>query len=333
MFPRAGVPRSGFPLLLEFPESPGPSKGVGQFLQGVDPVDIGTRLINVAISRAKNQLVILANLSYLDERLPSASIVRDILHDVQSQHRVVSGKELLALRPLESDLKGLIGVVEFDLNASEAGIFNSSTFDAAFMSDVRNAKHSVLIYSAFITPNRVSYLSDLFRFKLEEGVKIRCVTRPPKTNRSVDQSAGKQALDALEQLGCAVDCRSKIHEKLVVVDGDIIWYGSLNVLSHNSRSDETMTRFVNKEFASSLVAAVSKVRRSEEAGLASFAIPENPRCGRCNARSAYYEGKFGPFFRCEDECGWTESLDRLGKHKRKGRADRILGANAGEEKP
>ena len=56
---------------------------LGQFLQGVPPKQVGARLINVAVSRAKNHLIVLANLTYLDRLLPSASLLRGILYDMQ----------------------------------------------------------------------------------------------------------------------------------------------------------------------------------------------------------------------------------------------------------
>ena len=88
-------------VLLEIPESSG-HRNLGQFVQGVPPDHIGARLINVAVSRAQEHFVVLANLTHLDKRLPSNSLLRSILYKMKQQGRVVPGGELDKLRPIGS---------------------------------------------------------------------------------------------------------------------------------------------------------------------------------------------------------------------------------------
>jgi ssDNA-binding Zn-finger/Zn-ribbon topoisomerase 1 len=298
-------------MILEVPESIGASRGVGLFVQGVPPYDIGARLINVAVSRAQEHLVIFANLTYLDARLPSTALLRSILHSMQNHGQVVDGKDVLALRPIEQDLKDMLNVVQLDLDAEKLGLFHSGSFSDACLFDIKNAKKSVVIFSGFVTPERVSSYGDLFRAKIDEGVAIRCVTRPPRFNGSIPVELGKQALDALEGIGVIVDCRQKIHEKIVLVDNRIVWSGSLNPLSHTSRTDEFMTRAESEGYAEVVAAFVSKRTGVAPAKLVSeVARAENPRCPQCNARTYYAEGRYGPYFSCEDEedCGWRVSV-------------------------
>ena len=220
------------------------------------------------------------------------------------------GSELIKLRPIESDLRGLFDRVPLDIDAKTMGIFNQSTFDPAIEADLANAKGTIVIFSGFVTPSRVAKLGDLLRMKIAEGVKVRCVTRPPKLNGTMDPTRSKNALDALEQINCVVDCRARIHEKVVLIDNEIVWHGSLNVLSHTHRTDESMTRVANAGLAKALAANMSKRRVSSEIALQTIGDAENPRCGTCGARSVYNEGKFGPFFYCEEECGWSINLKK-----------------------
>ena len=88
-------------VLLEIPESGG-HRNLGQFVQGVPPDHIGARLINVAVSRAQEHFVVLANLTHLDKHLPARSLLRSILHKMKQQGRVVPGGELDKLRPIDS---------------------------------------------------------------------------------------------------------------------------------------------------------------------------------------------------------------------------------------
>jgi hypothetical protein len=284
---------------------------LGQFLQGVPPRQVGARLINVAVSRAKNYLIVLANLTHLDRLLPSSALLRDVLYRMQREGHVISGSELLALRPIERDLRGLFGRVRLDLAAETLGLFTQATFDAAVEADIANARESVVIFSGFVTPARVAKLGDLLRLKVMEHVKVRCVTRPPHLNGSMEPISGKGALDALEKVGCSVDCRARIHEKVVIIDGEIVWHGSLNVLSHTHRTDESMTRLVNHGLAQALAANMSKRHQSKEKALGAMSEAENPRCEGCGRRTVYDDGRFGPYFYCEGGCGWKINLKTL----------------------
>ena len=87
-------------VLLEIPESGG-HRHLGQFVKGVPPDHTGARLISVAVSRAQEHFVVLANLTHLDNRLPSRSLLRSILHKMEQQGRVVPGRELYKLSPID----------------------------------------------------------------------------------------------------------------------------------------------------------------------------------------------------------------------------------------
>jgi hypothetical protein len=308
-------------IVLDIPESHGGERRLGQFVQGVPPSHVGARLINVALSRAQNHLIVIANLTYLDSNLPSESLLRDVLSRMQWSGRVVSGSDLLRLRPIQDDLRGLIGKVELDKDATTFGIFNQHTFDAAVRQDIANARESVVILSGFITQSRVAALGDLLRHRLALGAKVRCVTRPPQTNGSMDPALSREALDALEGIGCTVDCRQQVHEKIVLIDKTIVWHGSLNMLSHTHRTDESMTRIVNREYAQAVAAQISKKLVSAERALNTIADAENPRCENCGSRSVFSRGRNGPYFYCEKECGWTADLRKASRSTRGPRRD------------
>ena len=88
-------------VLFEIPESGG-RRSLGQFVRGVPPDHVGARLISVAVSRAQEHFVVLANLTHLDKRLPSHSLLRSILHKMEQQGCIVPGGELYKLSPIDS---------------------------------------------------------------------------------------------------------------------------------------------------------------------------------------------------------------------------------------
>jgi hypothetical protein len=299
-------------MLLDIPESHGGAWNLGQFVQGVPPEHVGARLINVAISRAKHRIIVLANLTYLDRKLPSTSLLRSVLFDMQQAGHVMRGNDVLALRPIERDLKGLLGQMPFEEMVETFGLFDEQSFERGLEHDIHEAKQSVAIFSGYVTPARVAKLGDLLRAKIGDGVKISCITRRPQTNGSIPREQGREALDMLEGIGVTVDCRAKIDQKVCLIDNRIVWLGSLNALSHAGRSDETMTRAVNEGYAAAVAGHMSKRRLSTERAASAVIDAENPRCPACNSRTIYNEGRFGPFFSCEGECGWRANERSLG---------------------
>jgi len=319
-------------MVLDIPESHGGAWNLGQFVQGLPPDHTGARLINVAISRAKHRLVVLANLTYLDRKLPSTSLLRSVLFDMQNNGHVVSGRDVLALRPIERDLRGLLGQMPFEPMVETFGIFDEAAFERALEHDIREAKSSVVIFSGYVTPARIGKLGDLFRSKID-GVKIRCVTRPPQTNGSIPRDQGREALNMLEGIGVTVDCRAKIHQKVCLVDNRIVWLGSLNALSHAGRSDETMTRAVNEGYAMAVAGHMSKRRVSTDKAASTIADAENPRCPKCGGRSIYFDGRFGPYFSCENECGWRANERSLNGNCAARQSDGAEGSSLPERGP
>jgi len=169
-----------------------------------------------------------------------------------------------------------------------------------------------VIFSGFVTEQRVASYENLFRRKISEGVPIRCVTRPPKENGSIPVDQGKAALDGLEHFGCVVDTRGEIHEKVAIIDSSIVWFGSLNPLSHTSRTDEVMARLEANDLAIQLATFMSLDRgQSRSATEGASVRAENPRCPKCSSRTAYRKGRYGPYWDCEKEdCGWRESVNK-----------------------
>jgi hypothetical protein len=162
----------------------------------------------------------------------------------------------------------------------------------------------------FVTPQRVRAYEPILRAKIAEGVAVRCVARPPHNNGSIPYDDGRSALDSLEAIGCIVDTRKDTHEKIVVVDGEILWFGSLNPLSHTSQTGEVMARLVSRDLAQQMAAFVAiKPSRVTETYVNLAMVKENPACACCNGRTYFVpRARNGAFWRCEEQsCRWTES--------------------------
>ena len=296
-------------MIIDIPDSHGEQRA-GIFLDADHVEDSGAMLFNVAVSRAKGHLIVFANLAYLDQKLPGYAILRHILSEMQDRGMVVDVRDVLAMYPIADELRRLGRPFNLSPDAEKTGLFNQHDFEHVCMADLDLAQKGIAIFSGFITEQRVAAYETLFRRKKSEGIAIRCVTRPPKNNGSIPIEQGKTALDGLEHMGCVVDTRGEIHEKVVIIDDKIVWFGSLNPLSHTARTDEVMARIEGKDLALQIAAFMSLDRgvRSDTAeGISTKA--ENPRCPECGARTSYRKGPYGPYWDCE-ECDWKENVDK-----------------------
>ncbi|MFN0195338.1 MAG: phospholipase D-like domain-containing protein [Planctomycetaceae bacterium] len=242
--------------------------------------------------------------------MPSNAILRGLMCDIQNAGDIRNVREILALRPILNDLARFGNVQELDAESLRTGLFRERDFEKLCCFDMDSAEKSIVIYSGFITPERCAALGDLFRRKIELGVKIRCITRPPDRNGSIPQELGEEALRAIENIGVVIDLRNEIHEKVVTIDNRIVWFGSLNPLSHSSRTSELMARINDTGVAAHLVniLAVRPIPSDNIERMLGIAR-ENPTCPNCQSWTVYCRGRFGPFFACSKRCGWRQSVD------------------------
>lgn len=296
-------------VVIDIPDSHG-ERHTGIWLQADNPDLTGAKLFNVAVTRAQDHLIFLANLRYLDKRLPGFSFLRGMLHAAQTQGRVVNVRDVLNFYPIANDLRRLGTRFTFDPKDLEEGWYNERTFGPVIEADLAAAKKSALIFSGFVTPQRVAAYEALFRRKIAEGVTIRCVTRPPSNNGSIPPADGKDALDGLEAMGCIVDTRYDTHQKAIVIDNRTVWHGSLNPLSHTTRTGEMMTRIENPAMAQQLIdfLALRGMARGDGTGMQK----ESRNCPNCGGRTGAKHGRHGLYFICESPGCWQ------GNHSGKG---------------
>jgi phosphatidylserine/phosphatidylglycerophosphate/cardiolipin synthase-like enzyme len=101
---------------------------------------------------------------------------------------------------------------------TNTALYNEQSFYNAFVRDVRRAQSTVVIESPFLTEKRALYFARLFNKLARKGVKVRVNTCNPR------------------------------HRKLAIIDQQILWEGSLNILSQ-VLSKEIMRRTNSVELA------------------------------------------------------------------------------------
>jgi phosphatidylserine/phosphatidylglycerophosphate/cardiolipin synthase-like enzyme len=130
----------------------------------------------------------------------------------------------------------------FKRSSLDTKLFDEVSFYKTFEKDLKRAKRSVLIESPFLTARRASQFQKMLSKLNNHGVKIVINTRAPQYHSFRLRIQAEQALKILKTTGAQIYiCHDMRHRKLAVIDKQILWEGSLNILSQSS-SRELMRR-------------------------------------------------------------------------------------------
>jgi phosphatidylserine/phosphatidylglycerophosphate/cardiolipin synthase-like enzyme len=134
-----------------------------------------------------------------------------------------------------------------------SALHDESTFYEAFIKDLASCEKEIVIVSPFITNSRAQIMRPILQMQIERGVKVTLITRHPREH---DENMAIQAegeIAELEIIGVKVlFATGNHHQKLVILDREILWEGSLNIMSQ-VKSREVMRRIKNKHCASEML--------------------------------------------------------------------------------
>lgn len=102
--------------------------------------------------------------------------------------------------------------VTFDLAEGAAGAFTEWTFYPAFLKDLIRARESVVTFSPFATCAGTGRWVDPLRTALARVARVRILTRPPYEPGGDSTEEVAELVNALRELGVAVDLRARMHE-------------------------------------------------------------------------------------------------------------------------
>jgi phosphatidylserine/phosphatidylglycerophosphate/cardiolipin synthase-like enzyme len=131
----------------------------------------------------------------------------------------------------------------------KTSLCDETSFFPAFLHDLELAKSEVIIESPFITTTRMKTFWPVFRELIKRGVRLYVVTRNPSEHSKTYKLQSEEEIQKFEALGVHVLlCKGNHHRKLAIIDRNILWEGSLNILSQ-TKSREFMHRLEGGGFA------------------------------------------------------------------------------------
>ena len=193
------------------------------------------RLINVAVTRARKKLILVANRAYLARHLAEDSSVRG---------RHVMWRAIGEVA--ESTVLSSSKVVGFDIPEELAQLadllrpLTGAAFDEALARDLARADRRVLLVSPYVTDVRTKKVLALLQPALERGIRGRALSQPPSPSREARVSVA--AINQLRAHGITCESRPALHQKVVIIDDAVAYVGSLNPLSFGGSTHEVMVR-------------------------------------------------------------------------------------------
>ncbi|MDV9177360.1 AAA domain-containing protein, partial [Streptomyces sp. W16] len=251
--------------IVVFDTAVGAGRYPGIFYEGTGLSSQTCRLLNVALSRAQDHLVVVADLDHLRKHLAPHSEARIMLDHLESHAQVMSADQLVPTR----DAAQLSALSEEEL--SRPAFFPADEVYKAVEWDIERASTSIEVYCPFLDPIPVRKWSTLLGRRVSEGVRIVVYTRAADEQRD-DASAERhqQRIDQLRAVGCEVDFRERMHEKVLILDSTVLWHGSLNLLA-NSGPTDLMMRFTDPSSCERVSRVIERARKDKAAW--------NPRAG------------------------------------------------------
>lgn len=124
---------------------------------------------------------------------------------------------------------------------SPSKLYNEDTFYKAFVKDIKKCSSELIIESAYMTTRRVCYLLPHLKELKKNRIRVVINTRNPEEHDKYLCEEARKSLALLLEIGTQVIFCESLHRKIAIIDRNLLWEGSLNILSQNN-SHEVMRR-------------------------------------------------------------------------------------------
>ena len=186
---------------------------------------------------------------------------QDRLHEGKCEVRVydyIDNHAVMLEKMYHKRLKGYasigysVSTEQQDVALGSDIIYDQITFQERFLQDIAQARESVVIVSPYVTSKRVRWIEAALQPCTQKQVNVSIITRTPTSLPVSSRKAGEIAIGLLRAYPIHIIFREGIHQKFAIIDGSIVWYGSINLLSF-STSQESIMRLHSSSIARALI--------------------------------------------------------------------------------
>jgi hypothetical protein len=223
----------------------------------------GLKVFGVGITRARSRLYLIVDGRALHGA--SAGPFHELQRGIDSGE--IRRWSAAALLGLDEPAPGVVDQTFTEVSrllqqlVTVTDVHDEHTFGGELERHLSTARHSVWMWSPWIA-NRARQVVPLIYAAVKRGVDVRLFIRPDE-DRLMSKDWAQRQLPALMASGVTVIRSDQEHRKIVVIDGQVVLLGSLNVLSNSpGTSRETMITMDGRAFAERLL----REMRVEEIG-------------------------------------------------------------------
>ena len=92
----------------------------------------------------------------------------------------------------------------------------------------------------------------IWRNVQERGTKVIVLTLSPEKYTKERIKATTQLIQTMKNNGVLVEIRQQMNEHYAIIDREVVWYGSMNLI-YREREDDNLMRIRNAEMAGELL--------------------------------------------------------------------------------
>lgn len=136
-------------------------------------------------------------------------------------------------------------------------IFDSESYLPVYEKDLQQARKGIVIASPGLNKNKVRRLVALVEERQTVGVSVTVITLPAENYPLARIEPTKALQSTLTAAGIYVVPLPDLHTHFAVIDQEIVWYGSTNLLSHD-KEDDGLMRICSRDVALELLEGTCK---------------------------------------------------------------------------
>lgn len=139
-----------------------------------------------------------------------------------------------------------------DKKQSANAIYDKKSYQEVYLKDLTESSKNVVISSPGINEKKVKQLIVLMQKKQEDGISVMVLTLSPESYPEKRVEKTRELIGYLVGVGIKVIERPVMHEHYAVIDEEIVWYGSMNLLS-GEKEDDNLMRVLSKDIVQELM--------------------------------------------------------------------------------
>ena len=131
-------------------------------------------------------------------------------------------------------------------------IYDIENYEEIYWRDLEEAKSAVIVSSPRLNNQKVNRIISALGNRQELGVKVTIVTWHPDAYKYGRDDVRMELMERLRKAGFEIRLVEESCEHYAVIDNEIVWYGSMNLLSKEDVEDNLM-RVCSREIAAELL--------------------------------------------------------------------------------